>query len=72
MKDLDKPVFKASLIELEDLWAVRFGDNWVALDDIVDDENFSAVAVRLLAANRLERHVVIDRNAEVYKLIREK
>jgi hypothetical protein len=70
MNDLDKPVYKASLTELEDLWRVKYGTGWTPLEEITRaDETYKAIAQRLLAASRLERHQLADTHVEVFKLI---
>jgi 3-oxoacyl-ACP reductase-like protein len=61
--------FKASLTELSDLWRIRYGNDWVNIDKVVNDDFYSMAAQRLMRTNRLESHTISSpRYTTVYKL----
>lgn len=51
---IDSPGMKASLQELADLWAARFGDDWVPFQSVRDDEFWHTVVERLYKKDFLE------------------
>ena len=52
---VDDPAMQATLDELSNLWAAKFGDVWVKVEEIQDSDAFWSVAVkRLLSRGYLE------------------
>ena len=51
--------------QLSDLWLLKYGDAWVNFEE--QEEFYQCAAIRLIAANKLEKHHV--NNKVVYKLI---
>ena len=46
---------------LIDLWVARFGNEWVDLETIDNDEFFSKACKRLMQMGQLETHYLTDR-----------
>jgi len=46
---------------LIDIWECRFGNDWVDMDTIADDDFFSEIAIRLRTEGELEAHFLTDR-----------
>ena len=60
-KDLEKDVFAVPVDRLLDIWVTRFGNNWVDLVTIEDDEFFGLAYKRLKNLGELEVHYLTDR-----------
>lgn len=58
MSDLDHVVFKTPIEDLVNMWLARFGREWVDKQEVLDDEFFEWVALRLRGVARLEEHVI--------------
>lgn len=70
MEDLKShAAFKTSITALEDLWRAKYGNEWVDIYRIKQDEFYEVAAVRLAAVGRLEKHCLINPHAEVFKLV---
>jgi len=53
--------FKAPISTLVDLWVTRFGNEWVDLETVEEDEFFLIVYKRLRQMAHLEMHYLTDR-----------
>lgn len=61
MADMNSDVFNAKIDTLIDLWVTRYGNAWVDLDGVMDDEFYGRVYKRLKAMSQLEVHFLTDR-----------
>ena len=50
-----------SLDVMHDLWDARWGNNWVPIEAIVDDEFFRAAYTAMKEAGEIEMHYLTDR-----------
>ena len=53
--------FNTSVATLLDLWVTRFGNEWIDLEDIENDEFFAIAYKRLKQMGELEQHYLTDR-----------
>jgi len=53
--------FNTPINTLLDLWLTRFGNEWIDLEDIENDEFFSIAYKRLKQMGELEQHYLTDR-----------
>lgn len=53
--------FNTSIATLLDLWVTRFGNEWIDLEDIENDEFFAIAYKRLKQMGELEQHYLTDR-----------
>lgn len=63
--DLEKDVFKASIETLINIWVTRFGNEWVDLETIDEDDFFINAYKRLKQLGHLEQHYLTDRSRYV-------
>lgn len=68
-KDLDHEAAKVSLNVLADMWVIRWQDNWVTKEQLVEDDFWRIAYARLDNVNRLERHMLADNMQYVYRII---
>ncbi len=61
MVDLEKDVFKTPIDTLINLWVTRFGNEWVDLETIDEDDFFRNAYKRLKQLGHLEQHYLTDR-----------
>jgi hypothetical protein len=61
MIDLEKDVFNISVETLINLWVTRFGNEWVDLETIDNDDFFVNAYKRLKQLGHLEQHYLTDR-----------
>ncbi len=61
MADLTSEIFEAKIEDLLNLWVARFGNEWVDLDKLEDDQTFTRVYKRLRQTGQLEQHYLTDR-----------
>jgi hypothetical protein len=61
MVDLQKDVFNISIDTLINLWVTRFGNEWVDLETIDNDDFFVNAYKRLKQLGHLEQHYLTDR-----------
>lgn len=54
-------LLNAPLPTLIDLWLARYGNEWVSLETVDDDEFFSKAYKQLKAVGELEVHYLTDR-----------
>lgn len=60
--DLEKDVFKIPIETLLNLWVTRFGNEWVDLEAVIDNDEFFLHAYkRLKQMGLLEQHYLTDR-----------
>jgi len=59
--DLEKDVFKIPIDTLINLWVTRFGNEWVDLETIDNDDFFVNAYKRLKQLGHLEQHYLTDR-----------
>lgn len=62
LMDLDSEAFNTPIDTLINLWVTRYGNEWVDLDKIMNDEFFSSAYKRLKALGQLETHYLTDRS----------
>lgn len=62
MADLNSEVFNAKIDDLINLWVTRYGNEWVDLIDIEQDEFYMRVYKRLRQLGQLEQHYLTDRS----------
>lgn len=53
--------FNTSVATLLDLWLTRYGNEWIDLEDIENDEFFAIAYKRLKQMGELEQHYLTDR-----------
>ena len=58
---LDHDAFKIPLSTLMDMWLARFGNDWVDMTTLADDQFFAIAAERLRSTGKLESHYLTDR-----------
>lgn len=61
---VDHPAMQATLDELSNLWAAKFGDTWVQLTDIAEDAFWAIASSRLSSMKYLEYYNAL----QVYRL----
>jgi hypothetical protein len=68
-QDLQHDAMKAPLSALTDMWVVRFGGEWVSEADFQEDDFWRLALIRLVGANKLEKHHLASQYAAVYRII---
>lgn len=68
-ENLDDPAWQSSISTLENAWLAKFGSEWVDGAQLIGDAFFSVAALRLVLANRLERHLLMSRSEPVYRIV---
>lgn len=61
MADMNSDVFNAKIDTLINLWVTRYGNAWVDLDQVLEDEFYQRVYKRLKTLGELEVHFLTDR-----------
>jgi hypothetical protein len=61
LRDLETEVFAIPVNTLTNLWLAKYGNEWVALADLHDDEFFHYAYARLRSLGQLETHFLTDR-----------
>ena len=59
--ELEHEAYETPVATLIDLWVTRFGNEWVDLETIDNDEFFSKACKRLKQMGQLEMHYLTDR-----------
>ena len=59
--ELDHPAYEAPVSVLIDMWLVRFGNDWIDLEAVDNDDFFKLAFKRLKAMGELEVHYLTDR-----------
>ena len=65
MTQLNSDAFNTPVETLINLWVTRYGNEWVDMDKIEDDEFFSLAYKRLKSLGQLETHYLTDRSRYV-------
>ena len=68
-KDLQNEAMKAPLSALVDMWTVRWSGEWVNESEIVKDDFWRLAFIRLVGANKLEKHGLANQYEAVYRII---
>ena len=68
-QDLRHDAMKAPLSALIDMWVMRWQDEWVSEDAFQEDDFWRLALIRLVGANRLEKHHLANQYAAVYRII---
>ena len=67
--DLHHDAMKAPLSALIDMWTVRWSGEWVNEAEFDEDDFWRLALVRLLGANKLEKHNLANQYRSVYRII---
>lgn len=59
--ELDHPAYEAPVSVLIDMWVVRFGNDWVDIETVDNDDFFRLAFKRLKVMGELEVHYLTDR-----------
>lgn len=59
--ELDHPAYEAPVSVLIDMWLVRFGNDWIDIETIDNDDFFRLAFGRLKGMGELEVHYLTDR-----------
>jgi hypothetical protein len=60
---------KAPLSALLDMWTMRWQGEWVDEADFQEDDFWRIALIRLVGANKLEKHHLASQYAAVYRII---
>lgn len=69
LEDLKHEAMQAPLSSLSDMWTVRWGSDWVEEQEFMDDDFWRLTLTRLIAANKLEKHNLVNQYHCVYRII---
>jgi hypothetical protein len=67
--DLHSQAMKAPLSALVDMWTMRWQGEWVNEDAFQEDDFWRIALIRLVGANKLEKHNLASQYAAVYRII---
>jgi hypothetical protein len=67
--DLHSQAMKAPLSALVDMWTMRWQGEWVSEDAFQEDDFWRIALIRLVGANKLEKHNLASQYASVYRII---
>ena len=59
--ELDHPAYEAPVSVLIDMWLARFGNDWIDIEDVDNDDFFRRAFSRLKGMGELEVHYLTDR-----------
>lgn len=68
-EDLKHDAMKAPLSSLADMWTMRWDNQWVNEQEFMDDDFWRLALIRLLGANKLEKHNLVNQYHAVYRII---
>ena len=68
-QDLQHDAMKAPLSALIDMWTMRWQGEWVSEDAFQEDDFWRLALIRLVGANKLEKHHLANQYAAVYRII---
>jgi hypothetical protein len=68
-EDLHHEAMKAPLSSLANMWTMRWGNDWVGEQEFMDDDFWRLTLIRLLGANKLEKHNLINQYHSVYRIL---
>jgi hypothetical protein len=61
MEDLESLPFSTPIETLINLWVARYGNEWVDVNDVLDEEFYGLTYKRLKAMGKLETHYLTNR-----------
>ena len=67
--ELQSEAMVAPLSAVVDMWTVRWGGEWVAEKDILFDDFWRLVLLRLISTNKIEKHYKINQEGLVYRIV---
>lgn len=67
--DLKNEAMQVPLSALVDMWTIRFQGTWVNEEVFFEDNFWRLIVLRLLGANKLEKHRMVDAYNPVYRII---
>ena len=68
-EDLKHDAMQAPLASLADMWVMRWDSQWVNEQEFMDDDFWRLALIRLLGANKLEKHNLVNQYHAVYRII---
>lgn len=68
-QDIQGEAMQAPLSSLVDMWLMRWSGTWVSESDFQEDNFWRVALIRLLGANKVEKHHLADRIGAVYRII---
>ena len=68
-QDLQHDAMKAPLSALIDMWTMRWQGEWVNEQEFQEDEFWRLALIRLVGANKLEKHNLANQYHSVYRII---
>jgi hypothetical protein len=68
-QDLQHDAMKAPLSALVDMWTMRWSGEWVSETEFQEDDFWRLALIRLVGANKLEKHHLANQYAAVYRII---
>ena len=68
-QDLKHDAMQAPLSALVDMWQMRWQGEWVSEADFVEDDFWRLALIRLVGANKLEKHHLASQYSAVYRII---
>ena len=68
-QDLQHDAMKAPLSALLDMWTMRWQGEWVSETEFQEDDFWRLALIRLVGANKLEKHHLANQYAAVYRII---
>ena len=68
-EDLKHEAMQAPLSALVDMWQMRWRGEWVDEADFVEDDFWRLALIRLVGANKLEKHHLASQYSAVYRII---
>ena len=68
-QDLQHDAMKAPLSALLDMWTMRWQGEWVSEEAFQEDDFWRLALIRLVGANKLEKHHLANQYAAVYRII---
>jgi hypothetical protein len=67
--DLQSEAMVSPLTAIVDMWTVRWGGEWVSEKDLLLDDFWRLVLLRLLSTNKVEKHYKMNQQGLVYRII---
>ena len=68
-QDLQHDAMKAPLSALVDMWTMRWQGEWVNESEFIGDDFWRLALIRLVGANKLEKHNLANQYTAVYRII---
>jgi len=67
--ELQSEAMVSPLSAIVDMWTVRWGGDWVSEKDLLLDDFWRLVLLRLLSTNKVEKHYKMNQQGLVYRII---